>query len=150
MNRTNSAITTTDLARTGSNPFSRFPSGSIRKGVYLENNRLEDGMPASPGPGAYNLENAKVHFQLMHSHNSKGLTGPAGQKSLMRRSSYEGMSGRQVMAMSAPGGRSGVQLGLGLVHGPGKTSEFIFATGGEEESRSTVSLSMSEQMALVS
>jgi hypothetical protein len=150
MNRTNSAIATTDLARTGSNPFSRFPSGSLRKGIYLENNRLEDGMPTTPGPGTYNLENAKVHFQLMHSHNSKGLTGAAGQHSLMRRSSYEGMSERQVMAMSAPGGRSGVQLGLGLVHGLGEASEFNLAAGGEEGSRSTVSLSMSEQMALVS
>ena len=145
MIRTNSAIATTDLARTGSNPFSRFPSGSLRKGIYLENNRLEDGMPASPGPGTYNLENAKVHFQLMHSHNSKGLIGPAGRKSLMRRSSYEGMSERQAMAMSAHGGGSGVQLGLGL----GEASECNLAAGGEE-SRSTVSLSMSEQMALVS
>jgi len=146
MIRTNSAIATTDLARTGSNPFSRFPSGSLRKGIYLENNRLEDGIPASPGPGTYNLENAKVHFQLMHSHNSKALTGPAGQKSLMARSSYEGMSERQAMAMSAPGRGSGVKLGLGL--GLGEASEYNLAGG--EESRSTVSLSMSEQMALVS
>jgi len=116
----------------------RFPSGQIRDGVYFSDNRMDDGLPQGPGPGSYNLENTKTHFQRAKSHNCRGLLD--GKKSLVKLSTYQDSELRkmQLLAMSAPT-KSENRLG--------EASEYNIAGDG---SHSSVSLSMSEQMALVS
>jgi hypothetical protein len=122
------------------------PGGIVKNGMFLENNRFDDGsLYASPGPGAYNLESSKEHFSLTKSHNAKTFNSklvlqPKTSDVRDGKSSAYGVGSQAYLHL-----RSMRDLGDGGML-PIGSDQLVVMNGSE----SSVSLSMSEQMALVS
>jgi hypothetical protein len=125
----------------------RFPRGIIHKGAYFEANFLPGiGSPSVPGPGTYDVD--MEHFALMVSHNVRRLSNDRDTiRSPITRPNSRNESFRPVSQkyriQDGKNGRDNSSVALDMYLG-------VDAGSTVDSHSTTVSLSASEQLALVS